>query len=401
MFSLLTLNKYYKALLVLLLSSCYMQNSVSSDFESFQIHGFVNQGYFLSSANNVYGKSSAGNGSLGLSEIGINASIHPFRNLGFAIQGIYRRAGAISSRAQIDFALLDWTIYNSGNTQAGIRLGRIKNPTGLYNETRDIAFTRPSILLPQGMYYERLRNLYLSADGVQLYLEQFTDIGEFSLQANMGKPIDDKNELEVSFLGFDAAGSLQAKTSYLLKLLYESNSGATRLAMTYIELDLDYHDKPVDIFTAGDISIELLILSAQQHIADFTLTGEYSIRQNSVNNFGPVLADFKTQSESYYIQGDYQLSPEVQLSLRYDVAYNNKDDKNGVLFSAATGQPKYNAFTKDSMLAVRWMPVTDWMLRAEYHRIHGTSTLAHADNPNSLANQKDWDLFALQLSYRF
>jgi len=400
MFSLLTLNKPYRAALLLLIlaGSPVFANSA---FDTFQLHGFANQGYFISSHNNVNGKSSSGHGSLGLTEIGVNASIRPFSQLGFAVQGIYRKAGALSDKAQIDFALLDWTFYNTGSMQAGIRLGRIKNPIGFYNETRDMPFTRPSIVLPQGIYYERLRDLYLSADGAQLYFNQSSTFGEFRLQANIGKPMDGKNELEYAYFSFDAPGHLKAKTSKLVKLAYESNSGATRFAMTYIDLDLGYKEEAHDIFSSGDIAIDVLIFSAQQRINNLTLTAEYLIQDNALSEFGSLLPDANDTSISYYLQGAYQLSSEVQISLRYDALYINEDDKNGATYSAMTGKPRHSAYTKDSMVGLSWMPSHQWMLRTEYHRISGSSVLSHADNADMNANKKHWDLFALQLSYRF
>ena len=390
----------FKGLLLLL--TLYLSHShASSAFDSFQTHGFINQGYFISSSNNVYGKSSTGNGSLSLTEIGLNASIRPFSQLSFAIQGIYRKAGALNNNARLDFALLDWTIYNTGDTQAGIRLGRVKNPIGFFNETRDMPFTRPSIFLPHGIYYERLRNLYLSADGVQFYFNQSTDIGEFDLKVSIGQPLDDVKELEVAFFSVDAPGSLEPEDAYLAKLEYENKSGATRLAVSYVDIDLSYDPGTHDLFDDGDITIKMLIFSAQQRIDDLTLTGAYLRQKSTVSNFGLFFPNSAPISESYYLQGQYQLTPTLQIGLRYDVAFLNKDDKDGALYSAITGKPKHGAFTKDSMLSLNWMPNKQWMLRAEYHRINGTSLLSHADNPAANESTKDWDLFALQLSYRF
>jgi hypothetical protein len=55
-----------------------------------------------------------------------------------------------------------------------MRVGRIKTAYGLYNTTRDVPFTRPSIVLPQSIYFERTRNLTVSADGVpRCYVERY------------------------------------------------------------------------------------------------------------------------------------------------------------------------------------------------------------------------------------
>jgi len=45
-------------------------------FEGFQVHGFLSQGYFLTTNNNLFGSSERG-GSLDFTEIGVNASWAP------------------------------------------------------------------------------------------------------------------------------------------------------------------------------------------------------------------------------------------------------------------------------------------------------------------------------------
>ena len=386
-------NKLRRCLLMILV--LFTSNSSAYQlFEAFQLHGFANQGYFIR-------KSSRNNGSLGFTEIGINLSAQPLNQISFAFQGIYRKAGEVSDETQIDFALMDWTLYNSGQTQFGIRVGRVKNPIGFYNETRDIAFTRPSIILPQGIYYERLRDLFLSTDGVQLYLNQLTHIGEFTFQLNLGEPTDSDLELKTAFLGFEAPGFLEPQSTYLGKLEYESTSGATRLAISYVNLDLKYQPSKQDILSGGDFSSKLLILSAQHHVNKFTITGEYLLQKNTFTNLEPIFPDYSPTSESYYLQGDYNLTHKIQANLRYGISYFDSDDKKGLLSSIATNKPAHSRYSNAKVAGLRWAPNNNWMLRAEYHRIHGTSSLSHADNPFGFLTTKKWDLFALQLSYRF
>jgi hypothetical protein len=41
------------------------------------------------------------------------------------------------------------------------------------------------------------------------------------------------------------------------------------------------------------------------------------------------------------------------------------------------------------------------MLKADYHRVHGTSWLPQADNPNPDKTVQDWDLYGVQVSFKF
>jgi hypothetical protein len=143
--------------------------------EGLQVHGFLSQGYILTSSNRVFGHSE-GDGSVDFIEAGINASWTPLPRLQLAVQPLFRRAGAgHESDFELDFGLMDYALLSTEDKQLGIRLGRIKNPRGLYNDTRDVAFTRPSILLPESIYYDKLRELNVSADGAQVYGESAAD----------------------------------------------------------------------------------------------------------------------------------------------------------------------------------------------------------------------------------
>jgi hypothetical protein len=395
-------NKPQKLLLAIIATiAIWTSPSFALDpLDSFQIHGFINQGYFLSSDNNVYGNSDRNHGAFGLTEVGINSSIRPLNNIGLAIQAVYRHAGEVSDEARIDYALVDWSFLNADDLQAGVRLGRIKNPLGFYNDTRDVAFTRPSITLPT-LYLERSRNLFLSADGVQIYLSSSSSVGDFSLQLNAGEPRDDLTEVEISFFNTDALGKLDPKTSYAARLEYESISGSTRLAFSYAETDMEYRPGTFDPLEAGDLSFDLSIFSIQQRLGAFTITGEYLRIHNSATHFGVFYPDIKPTSESYYLQANYQINPYLQGITRYSASFNNINDRDGKDSALSTGNPDYAAFQKGYMLGMRWDFHNSWMLQAEYHRIKGTSELSFADNPNRSATKQHWDLFALQLSYRF
>ena len=366
--------------------------------EKLQVHGFASQGYFLSSENNLYGESSKSHGTLGLTEAGVNMSIRPTNSIRLAIQGIYRHAGAMDESAQIDYALLDWSFLNHEDLRMGLRLGRIKNPFGFYNETRDVAFTRPSITLPS-IYYERSRNMLLSADGGQLYVDNTTPIGNFSFQLNVGELGDELEEIEIAILSFDAPGHLENKQSFIGKLGYENTSGATRLAFSYADADMEYKPTSGDFLDNGHLNFKLFLFSAQQTIGAITLTGEYLRQENIFEDFGPFYPKATPTSESYYIQGDYHLNDHFKAYTRYDALFSNKDDRNGKYYPPNI--PRSTAFTKDYMIGLQWNPSTQWMLQAEYHRINGTALLSFADNPDRLAVKQHWSVFTLQLSYRF
>ncbi len=107
-----------------------------------------------------------------------------------AAQLLSRRAGGDTSDAEptLDYGVIDYQMVSNQSRTLGLQLGRFKNPFGLYNQTRDVAFTRPSILLPQSIYFDRTRALGLAADGVNVYWEEHTAAGTLRFRSGLGRP---------------------------------------------------------------------------------------------------------------------------------------------------------------------------------------------------------------------
>jgi hypothetical protein len=373
-------------------------------FDSLRIHGFLSQGYFLTSENNIFGSSSNG-GSFDFTEAGLNASWTPITDLRLAGQVLFRRAGSgHENDVELDFALLDYTIHSTADSRFGIRLGRFKNPLGFYNDTRDVVFTRPTILLPQSIYFERTRELSLSADGVLLYGEYRGTLGNFSLEIGAGIPRGDNLDTELALLGSDYPGEIRSKLSYIGRLGYEREGGKYRAAISSSRVDVRYNPRlfpPDDLPPLKDIFTPV-IFSAQYNEHKLSLTTEYAIRriQRSSLDFGQPFS-LDVTGESYYLQAEYRLHPNWQAILRYDVLYNDRDDRHGKKFQAATGLPTHTQFAKDWTFGLRYNVTSSFLVAAEYHYVDGTAWLPIQDNPDPLDRKQRWSLFALLAGFRF
>ncbi len=151
--------------LLLAMLGLFCQAVVADVFDELEFHGFATQGFVHTSANSFFGDSERG--SFDFREIGVNATFEPLSNLRLSGQLLSRRAGELSSGSpNVDYALADFTLRSTAEHRLSVILGRIKNPLGLYNETRDVAFTRPSVFVPQSIYFDRVRNLLPFTDGV-------------------------------------------------------------------------------------------------------------------------------------------------------------------------------------------------------------------------------------------
>lgn len=375
--------------------------------EELQFHGFLTQGFFHTSDNNVFGQSDDGI-SPGQTEIGLNVNYQPFDRLRFAAQGLYRRAGDVDpGSVRLDCGLVDFTLLNFESGKVGLRGGRIKIPFGLYNETRDVAFTHPTILLPQGIYFDRSRSLLLSADGGSFYAEKRTAIGDFNFKFNVGMPSNDLKEIQFVVLATqNSQGNFETRPALAAQLNYEINGGEYVFALSYMDLEFDYNSTPAEkrlpqpsTLLNSSTHIQPLMVSGQYNGENFTLTGEYQVRWNNFGRFAP-LGGGKFMSQSWYVEASYRILPQLQATVRYDSILVDRDDPNGD-GAERLGYPRHVSYAKDWVFGLRWDITPAWMVRSEYHRVHGTAWLPQADNPDVFNDTQDWDLYALQLSYKF
>jgi len=202
-------------------------------------------------------------------------------------------------------------------------------------------------------------------------------------------------------LGNTAPGSFDAnRPGVATQLNYEINGGEYAFAVSFIDFELKYRPAAIDNFEAGKARFRPLLFSAQYNGEKLSLTGEYLHQWYELRRFGAFLPNRSLVAQSWYVEADYRILPKWQASVRYNELYVNKDDKDGSL-NALVGLPRHLGFAKDWMASLRWDVSSSWMLRAEFHRIDGTAWLPAADNPDPNLTKRHWNLFALQLSYRF
>lgn len=366
-----------------------------------QLHGFLTQGVVITSDNNFLGQSN-NKASTDFREIGVNASLRPTSDLQLSVGLLSHKAGATDNgEIRLDYGLIDWTISSSEQGRSGVRLGRVKNAYGLYNKTRDVAFTRPSILLPQSIYMERTRNLTVSADGAELYLDRYGEAGSLFVTFSLGQPQVGSEASKVAFIGLAPNGRFESKLMPIFQISYEGDGGKYRFGFTSVRIDASYNPGLGDVLQAGRLKFTPKIFSAQYNAERWSLTGEYALRPALLQNFGPNMPNSHNDGQSYYIQGSYRLAPKWEALLRYDVLYTDGKDRDGQAYAAATHRPGFSRFSKDWTTGVRFDLTPELMLRAEYHRVDGTAYLPAQDNPDPRILERRWDMFMLLGSFRF
>lgn len=150
--------------------------------ERLTLHGFGQTGYVRTNANRYHG-----------------ASLHDadqYDELALLlVANLSERSNAwilahdVNGNVEVDWAFVDYQIPR-GPT---LRLGQIKLPMGIYNETRDMAYTRPSSLKPL-LYEEAAEIIDEAYRGIGAVYEHDVGAGRLSWDAYAG-------QLEESGLG--------------------------------------------------------------------------------------------------------------------------------------------------------------------------------------------------------
>jgi len=340
------------------------------------------------------------------------------------MQVISRRAGKWNNGTpEIDFGLLDYGNTISDDYRLGIRAGRVRMPYGIYNDTRDVAFTRPSILLPQSIYYEAARDIMISADGLLVYGESRKPWGNLTLELFGGYPRTDSAETQFSN-SFNFPVTLAPEPSFIGRLNYDAYDGSMRFALSggYVSAKAELNS-PFFPQNKGSITYSPILLSAQYNTDKWTFTSEFYHAFFSSEGLGlrdasgNIIQDFNYSNYSYFFQAAYRFAPKWELMTRYDAMMQHNDTTsicNSSLIRPIEPfcrfiPPSYYEFAKTFTVGLRYDITSSMMIRAEYNYVNGTAWLPVQGVPTDVIfNKPDysktsqyWNVFGLQVSVRF
>lgn len=362
-----------------------------------QLQGFAAQSLITTSANNFFGKTRDTLGT-GFTEAGVNGVWQTRAGLLVAGQVLYRRAGKSDREGvRLDYLQVVWPAWQRGDDALELRVGKIKIPYGLYNETRDVPFTRPSILLPESIYFDTARNFALAAPGAGLNARWRAAGGEWQANLAAVRPGRLGTAAEANFLRRDQPGYLQSDASYAAQLRWNTPDQSTLLALSWVNSDAGYHPAPGDPLGSGKLRFAPWVLSAQKHLDTVTLTTEYAWAHIRLYDFHlPINVSANTRA--WYVQGAWRFRPRWEGLLRYDAIISPL--KNNPL-GALTGTPYFTRYAKDWTIGLRWDATPALMLRSEFHHVTGTAWLPALDNPDPQQEARVWNMVLLQASWRF
>lgn len=354
--------------------------------DGFKWHGFASQAYLYSTGgNNVYGEST--DGSVEFFEVGLGGQYQVNNSLHLAGQVLSRDAGATDNGSiRADYLYADLRIAQLDDSALGLRVGRVRNPFGFYNATRDVLFTRPSILLPQ-MYYDAtgVRELFFSADGVQLYGYWDHNGSTTSFSGTFGRTDTLSSKTFDNIVGSNggAIGKAELKNPIFAQLMHASLGERWKAGVSLLNTTLDFRSAG-GLLPSGSLEANVVALSAQRNFAKLSITAEYALLTSSIN-FGPLSRSMK--SESLYIQGEFRASSRWTGLLRLDNQLGDRERPN-------------ETDTLILTLGARWTPAKNWQIAAELHGMRGTAGIPRPDNPvNPLYARTE--LFVIMGGFRF
>lgn len=368
----------------------------------YQVHGYAAQGFVYSDENDFFGDSS--DGSFDYYEVGLNGAVQLRPNLLISAQAAVRDAGISDDGAlRIDYALADYRLVSEGTIQAGLRVGKIKNSLGFYNETRDVVFTRPSILLPS-VYSDNQnqRSLIFTAPGGQFYASTVTGRHEWSFTATANAERDVRKSDERLLINLTVPFDLRIGDSWNLQLMDSVDGGRWQFAYSYFTGQFRLRTAP-EINLTGRFDVDLNVFSVRHNAERFTVTAEYVLvgNKNYVTFHGIPIVRTDIVADGAYLQGEYRFNRQWGAMARIDGFFRNRHDRDGREFAAANpGVDRHGQFSHDVTVGINWRADEHWGVWGEYHWINGTATLQGLENPPPIRDHR-WSMLMLMVGYKF
>lgn len=366
------------------------------------VHGFVSQGFFITTDNNYLARSERG--TFEFNEVGLNFTKSITDDLRVGMQLFARDLGPIGNyKPQFDWFYLDYHFRD----WLGLRAGRTKLPFGLYNEDSDIDAARVPILLPQSVYPTTQRDFLLAQTGFELYgYVPLAGAGALDYRLYGGTIFVDSTSLaapgatvknvDVPYLaggramwhtpldGLRAGGSLQA-----LRLNVDYTFDAATLAA--LKQDAVVPANFNGIFKY-EVPALLAVGSIEYAAHDILLAAEYSRWKIGYSTEPQIVPDGDVTSTRWYVMGSYRAATWVSPGLYYSLLQDGRPGPNT--------RDKYQ---QDAAFTLRFDITNNWLVKLEEHYLRGTAALTAGLNsgqsPATLT--REWGLFMLKTTAYF
>ncbi len=273
----------------------------------------------------------------------------------------------------LDFANIDYSFRQ----EIGVRVGRNKLASGLYNEVQDLDQVRTFASLPLNFYGRATRPFGASYDGVGLYGNvPAGKAGSFDHQIYAGviQPLDE----DMPFMRGLGASELDLGLIWGAAIIWNTPVEGLRLGYTYQtapEID-------VTIGVLTEVEYLAQVFSAEFITGDWIFAAEYkrAVNKSFVPAFG---VSTESQEDHGYAQATYQVTPKLGVGVYY--AYSDYSAQ-GVI--------------KDAAVAASYALAPWWLVKAEVHAMDGVAGLNVAGDPNVYDGDR-WTYIVLKTTLSF
>lgn len=376
-------------------------NLLGTNMPPLDFHGFISQG-FLGSTKYNYLASDTKSGTFQFTEVGLNVSLNPFPRTRITAQGfLYDMGDAGNYQPFLDYATIEYTF----NDYIGLRGGRFRKPSGIYNHIQDVDLARTAVLLPQGIYDSRYRDITAALDGGEVFgAIPLSKAGSLAYELYAGTvSIGTDTGIAHSINNSLAGGKITSfdpvlEAGYQLWWNTPVNGLRFGAALGYV-VNLDYNFTAPTGFPPPNDKVALRaesVMPIQQYSAEYvwerwTFQAEYynaPISQDTITPAGTI--DTYTPIKAWYGGAAYRFNKWLEVGGYYTEYYN---DSPTITVASDNSQ-------KDAALSFRFDPTDWWIFKVEGHLIHGTALLLdNAANPTR--NNEPWFMLAVKTTFSF
>jgi hypothetical protein len=414
-----------KLLTCIIWMSCILYLPADNISPKIRLNGFLSQGFVYTTDNDLI-PNSGKYGSFDFSELGLTFSMDISENLTMGLQLLSRDYGNVGNfDIKLDWAFADYNFSDA----FGIRFGRIKTPIGFYNDIRDIDSLRPLALLPQSVYDEHMRPVFVAHNGIDLYglldLGMAGSLDYVFFYGTIYHPTPKEGpyilQIQQTFnnkmnkIGLNLSEiSLESEIFCGGRIIWDIEDIGLKLGGTYI-----YHNAKlktrldnmtpwaqtypfISIKPSGHMELlNCFFLSGELKLGNLTITSEYmellpELRMKMFGAEEEVMDDDTMQG--FYVMLSYMFGDRLTLTALYDQFYGQKGDKEGKM-AVESGNPNFFGWRKDLTLGLRYDISFNWMIKFEYHLIDGLSKSFLFSDPDDY--KQKWNMFIAKFSFNF
>jgi hypothetical protein len=360
--------------------------TAAQDLENLQIHGFATQGFLYSSSNNYLTMKSS-EGSLQWTEGALSISDTVTDKLRIGIQLHMSQIGEFGGpKLVVDWASGDYRF----NDRLGVRVGKIKTPMGLYNDSQDVDSLFLWVLLPQAMYPVDNRDYNLSEMGGEVYgsLELGEKRGRLQYRGHMGGSALDENggyvrQLQQFGMTFPSPPN---GMTYGGDLRWGTPLKGLTVGSSAVSTSLDANGPMGSMHMPAALTLGQY---AQWDAGKLHLAAEYWRSPLYIVLTAPAYVVMPLDSRAWYPMVSYDASKKLQVGTYYS-HYVNKSQST----------QDYVNYSKDWVVSARCNFNSYFYGKLEGHFLHGTGLgYYQSTNPNGL--KSNTKMLAARLGFSF